>query len=236
MKNGYLFCGDILGFSSIVESLNSSQVSEQIELYTSIINQLKEKYTSINVRLFSDTVLAFVENDKNDLGKLIEFSRELLNLCIVQSLPIRGAITFGNFTWGEMIFGKAVIDAHELEKNQNWIGIIVNDNLSNDDFRKLGLICYPAPMSKDKLIKLYPVISWDVPKFSILSSLLSSNGLGGTPGIGKSYKWDWGEKLSNTIMFGIYLDILKTNSGDPNKFYGHLPIEMLDLNIRRNRE
>jgi len=43
-------------------------------------------------------------------------------------LPIRGAIIVGDLTvGGDVVFGKPIIDAYEMEQQQKWIGCWISD-------------------------------------------------------------------------------------------------------------
>lgn len=61
--------------------------------------------------------------DISDLKKLIHFAKKLLEDGLSQKFPIRGAISYGQFNWGNhLVYGRAVINAYKIEKMQKWIG------------------------------------------------------------------------------------------------------------------
>jgi len=229
MENGYFFCGDILGFSNIVESLHQNTLEKKIANWSTLVKDSAETSGVNRFQLVSDTVFA----TSSKLETLILFARQLLNNGINESLPIRGAISYGEFKWGELVYGRAVIAAHELETKQNWIGVIVDHSVNfTESYEKLGLVCYPVPTQSHDEIRLFSALQWDVPTFEALSSKLTNDGLGGPLGKGKTLNWDWGNKVGNTVLFGIYLKALETQKKPANKFYGIHPIHHIDLTLQ----
>jgi len=111
---GYFFVADILGFGNIVRNSNEVDLVARINSWTTIVDSLAHQHGIDNIQLISDTVFAYTESSTAGLRKLVEFSRLLLNQGVQQSLPIRGAITHGDFDWGRLTYGIAVITAHEL--------------------------------------------------------------------------------------------------------------------------
>lgn len=156
---GYFFVADILGFGNIVRNSNEVDLVARINSWTTLVDSLAHQHDIDNIQLISDTVFAYTESSTAGLRKLVEFSRSLLNQGVQQSLPIRGAITHGYFDWGRLIYGIAVITAHELETSQNWIGVSCDNNLPHleENWGFDSLIAYPTPL-KAGSIKIYPVV------------------------------------------------------------------------------
>ena len=79
---------------------------------------------------------------------------------------------------------------------------------------------YPAPMKSGPII-YRPVVSWDVPPFHEFLKTFSTEGLAKE---GETLDWTWGNKIQSTILFGIYLRLLKRQSQqlDPARFHGFL--------------
>ena len=121
---GYFLLLDLLGFSRIVSNLNPQELTQRMGGdWVNLIGRTAADLHVNDIQLLSDTLFAR-EHDSNDgLDRLLRFARALLEGGIQESLPIRGAITYGDVTWGPLIYGKPVIEAHGLEKSQNWIGI-----------------------------------------------------------------------------------------------------------------
>lgn len=225
MEEGYFFCGDLLGFSKIVANLESNLLQDKINEWIALVEETAEKH-SINFKLISDTVFASVKNPK-DLTKLVAFVRDLLAQGCPKSLFVRGAIEKGEFNWNnKLIYGKAVINAHNLEQEQKWVGTIINDStLTKEIFIDLGLMCYPVPM-KNTPIKLYPVISWDIPNMKDFVVYCMSGGLTKKGDLISCYI---GEIISNTILFKTYIQKIKEKNLEPNMSYVNYPIDVLSF-------
>jgi hypothetical protein len=217
MELGYFFCGDLLGFSNIVKNLNSHDLEARVAEWVALVEVTAKNHAIEKIQLISDTVFAAVGKDKNDLKKLINFARDLLNHGILKSFPIRGAISYGNFNWdGSLVYGSPVIKAHALEQRQKWIGIILDvPALAEREYVDMGLVCYPVPMEPGSHIVIHAVVAWSIPKFEELLIILMSGGLSIK---GERLTWGWGDKFQNTILFGLYIEILKKAKASPASF------------------
>jgi hypothetical protein len=144
-----------------------------------------------------------VNNDKLELKKLIKFSKILLAEGIKIAIPMRGAISFGQYNWGELIYGKAVLAAHRLEKIQKWIGIVIDLEIliENEEAFDLGLKQYFVPILNDES-KLYYTVIWNIPFFHELSYSLALK-----TSHTKHLPYDKFslEKIKNTAIFGDHL-------------------------------
>ena len=223
---GYFFVADILGFGNIVRNSNEVDLVARINSWTTLVDSLAHQHDIDNIQLFSDTVFAYTESSTAGLRKLVEFSRSLLNQGVQQSLPIRGAITHGDFDWGRLTYGIAVITAHELETSQNWIGVSCDNNLPHvgDHWGFGSLIAYPTPL-KAGPIKIHPVVDWSVPSKELAKCLTG----GGLTHEGEVIPWALMEKLNNTVQFSVYKSLLRQYKGHPDKFYGVSSMEVISL-------
>lgn len=226
---GYFFIADLLGFGSIVRNSTDQELAVRIGTWTTMVDDLAKKLDIDNVQLISDTVFASAESSSQGLKKLIEFSRSLLNLGVPQSLAIRGAITHGDFEWGRLTYGKAIIAAHELEAKQNWIGVACSEGLPHIEshWGFQSLIVYPVPQ-KSGSIMLRPAVDWNVPASNDLLKMLCSGGLTRE---GEQLSWALGEKLNNTVQFSVYKHLIEKNRGNPKQFHGLSPMEIIELNV-----
>ena len=178
------------------------------------------------LQLISDTVFASAPSSRDGLDRLVRFSQALLSDGLAKFFPIRGAIVHGEFEWGELTYGRAVIDAHELEMSQNWIGVACAPGLPHgaDMWGLDKLICYVPPMKRG-LMRAHPVVSWPVPQTEQLVSLvLRSN----TIKEGEYLTWEVGEKINNTIQFRLYMEVLRQERASPTKFHGFFPAHAVD--------
>jgi hypothetical protein len=152
MELGYILCADIMGFSKLVDHLDCSILEDRINAWISLVIRTATECHLSKVRLLSDTVYVAVNNDKLELKKLIKFSKILLAEGIKIAIPMRGAISFGQYNWGELIYGKAVLAAHRLEKIQKWIGVVIDLEIliENEEAFDLGLKQYFVPILNDE--------------------------------------------------------------------------------------
>jgi hypothetical protein len=215
---GYFLVCDLLGFSKIVQNSSEQELSERIQAWVNLVEQAASDCHVTSTQLISDTVFAAAGPGGKELRSLVDFARRLLSCGILQSLPIRGAITYGTYEWGRLTYGKAVVRAHSLEMGQNWIGVTCDNNLP--DVSQLwgpdSLICFPAPM-RSALIMLYPVVTWDIPSSSKLSGLLTWGGLSKK---GDGLTWDWADKLNNTVLLDMYRKWLIAMKLSGDSFHG----------------
>ena len=226
---GYFFVADVLGFSNIVRNSNDVDLVARIKKWTTLVDSLAEQHGIDNIQLISDTIFAHTDSSSDGLKKMIEFSRSLLNQGVSQSLPIRGAITHGEFEWGRLTYGKAVIDAHELETNQNWIGVSCGSlpHLA-DHWGFDSIIAYPTPL-KVGSIKIHPVVDWSVPLTKDLTKYLTDGDLTHNEEV---IQWALGEKLNNTVQFSVYKSLIRQSKSRPDKFYGISSMEVIELFTR----
>ncbi len=201
---GYFLIADLLGFGSIVQNLSEESLSNRIETWVELIQGTATKLGVQHVQLISDTVFAATESSSEGLEKLIKFGSTLLNAGVPLSLPIRGAISHGEYSWGKLTYGKAVIRGHELEAAQDWIGIGCENALPHltSAWGRDSLVCYPLPMKRGA-IRLHPVVAWEVPEFQVLIRFLSSDGLIRE---GDALGWELGQKLTTHYTLACISD------------------------------
>lgn len=176
-RNGICLMVDILGFSSLIENLEERELDNRIKEWVELIKGLTAKFSLESFNLLSDTL--FVKfPEPYDLTKVIAFSKELLEKSTSASIPLRGAVTYGEILTGDFIYGKAVIAAHRLEMNQKWIGITFDKSIPNIEnyYHQDQLMAYCVPM-KSGFVEVYPVLSWNVPTVLELTKCVSGPGL-----------------------------------------------------------
>ena len=47
--------------------------------------------------------------------------------------------------------------------------------------------------------------------------------------------WDLGDKITNTLVFGIYVDAIEKSEYSGDEFKGRLPIEFIDMTLRPSK-
>lgn len=131
---------DILGFADLVQREELAAVKLRLHLALQSIvlaksggaypNRSAKNTKPFHCFSFSDTfVLASEDDSPEALVSFIIGSALLTQYLFAQSLPVRGAISYGeaDFIPGTNHFvGKAIIAAHMLEKKQEWLGVVVD--------------------------------------------------------------------------------------------------------------
>lgn len=230
---GYFFIADLLGFSRIIENLADDQLETRISAWVDLVESSAATHGIRNFQLISDTLFAATDSSAAGLKQIIDFSQCLLSKGLEKSFPIRGAVSHGGYEWGKLTYGKAVIMGHQLEMNQNWIGVGCSNDLPHltNAWGLDSVVCYPLPMKRGP-VRLHPVVVWNVPELKTMTSLICREGLTRQ---GDVLGWEWSQKVDNTIQFRMYLHILRTLNGSPSQFYGTSPLEVLELNLFRNQ-
>jgi hypothetical protein len=78
---------------------------------------------------------------------------------------------------------------------------------------------------KSGVVKLCPVVAWDIPPSDTLSESMARDGLVAD---GESMTYEWVTKVQNTVIFRKYLTLARKYE-DASKFYGISPVQLLDL-------
>ncbi len=232
---GYFFIADILGFKNIIKNIPKAKVSSRISEWITLVETAAKKYSIKKYSLLSDTLFVAVPSNPKNFENIILMGKYLLEKGILKSIPIRGAITHGNFEWGDLVYGKPIIEAHDIEINQNWIGITCSEKIPKADLHwgEDKLICYSPPM-KTGTATFHPVISWDIPTYERLSNLLVKKGLA-PKGKKKKISYEWLTRIDNTIEFRIYKKAIRKNNLSYDKMHGISSIAYLDNFIDKEK-
>lgn len=230
---GYFLVADILGFKNIIENSSKDNLSSRINEWITLVEKAAQKHSIKKYLLVSDTLFVATPLSAEGLESIILMAKYLLEEGLSNSIPLRGAITHGSFEWGKLVYGKAVIEAYNIEKNQNWIGITCSTEIphANLHWGEDKLICYSAPM-KTGFITWHPVVSWDIPTYRKLSQLLVKKGLVPQKGDCK-ITYEWIERINNTISFRIYKKVIKKNNLSYGEMHGISSMEYLENYIDR---
>lgn len=128
---------DILGFKNMAsfddnESMQALYVMMYYEETLKHLNTVCDnKYSvgDIDYCWVSDTFIMFTPDDSARAYTVIEFAAKyFMDKCLHTCIPLCGAISVGPFTRSRdnrAFIGKAVIDAFEYAKDQDWIGLIL---------------------------------------------------------------------------------------------------------------
>ncbi len=243
----YCYVGDVLGFSDMVSELTPDEEknltseesarftpeerAKRVDSWTKLVEREIDNHDISHYQFVSDTVFVGVEPNNEGLERLIKFSKDMLNNGINNSLPLRAGIAYGDVEWREKIsFGTALINAHKLGEDQNWIGTCCESDLPGIEklwnFEKVFV--YPAPLKTEILLTYRPVISWNVPEYKDLRIKTSVNAIRH-----KYVTWRYDSLIQNTILFSMYKKLIAKNlleKAKPSSFEGHL-MEILESNI-----
>jgi len=249
MEQMYCHVGDVLGFSDMVTALTMEEekelAPEQIEKFSpsarasrvdSWVQLAAKGLTKCKIphhHFVSDTVFAGAEYTRDGLNRLIDFSKYLLEEGIKTSLPIRGGIAYGDVEWGDKVsFGTAIIKAHKLEADQEWIGTCCESDLPGLDelwdFERVFV--YPAPMKNEKLLTHRPVIAWHVPEYAELRNKTSECAIRHI-----NVDWKYDLMIRNTMLFSFCQKLINgvvLTGAKPNAFPGK-PMEILEFCVDR---
>ena len=133
----------------IVGTARTVDVSRGIVTHTGQICS-RGKLKSVSVRIVSDSICVWANQSEEDDNCLRQFDslllivKGMLEYGLSHDLPLRGAITFGELFSGDTrlpddfpvdfsfdantLYGRAVVDANEVEATMNWSGAIVTPN------------------------------------------------------------------------------------------------------------
>lgn len=169
---------DVLGFEKKLKDIG---VREMQVLYQRLIDIALEPYVAKNLwtpllspisknefvpgmlwlpiryAYFSDTILLWIPYRQHlvqpFLGKCLEVFCEAINI----DIPLRGAITAGEFVLhkkSNIYIGEPLVEAAKLEKAQDWIGVCLGVSVRSEKLRipfdpRLVML-WDAPIKKDK--------------------------------------------------------------------------------------
>lgn len=131
-KSGYVALFDVLGFSDRV----MRGAFEGLDRYIDTVVNITQPHQQIGTILFSDTVVLYTfDESDNSFDSIIHVTSSLFYELLNASIPVRGAISHGDFTrsdndaHGTVIAGRPIIDAHHYESRLQWIGIMLTPSL-----------------------------------------------------------------------------------------------------------
>ena len=222
----YFMVADILGFSKMMENLDGPRQAQRITEWKDLVQQTGLEAGVKEIQLISDTLFVREADSTDGLARLLKFGQLSLERGIDKSIPLRGAIVHGSAAWGELPYGDAVIQAHQIEQSLDWIGIACAPKLPRVESKWDWdlVIVYPVPR-KAGSTQLVPAVSWNVPKTTELVLKVSANGLMAEA---DPYKWEVISKVERTIQFGIYRRIGKSKGSDPQHYSAWFPMHAIE--------
>lgn len=129
MLVGYTAFLDVLGFSALIGGDQNSRVEKYL-------SQLKQVFDAdpgkaVDYIVFSDSIILTTRDGTlASLEALLSRCAALFGMMLATEIPMRGAISHGSYVTektprGTFVAGKAIIDAYNFEKMQDWIGIML---------------------------------------------------------------------------------------------------------------
>ena len=123
---------DLLGTRALIKSHAHSDVfdvyARAIEKAIKVAEAQKCQPT-VSPVWFSDTFLVYTLDDSGQNFSIIDqFSRWFVYFLIEASIPVRGALSCGDFyadKSSSLYFGSALIEAYEYSEAQDWIGFLL---------------------------------------------------------------------------------------------------------------
>lgn len=170
---------DILGFKALIKNEDLKFIADK---YRELLKIIEKAVAHVNNNtckyyVFSDSIMLISNDDSEDAFlDLIRFAWRVLQLSIFYKLPIRGGISYGKIYFNEsknIFIGQAIVDAVQLESKQEWIGIMLDEKVSEkyenifSKERYLGefyddLLCkYRVPL-KNGIYSMSRVINWRI--------------------------------------------------------------------------
>jgi hypothetical protein len=153
---------DILGFRELLKKNELDRVAatylgtkkgfEKDVAHINALNKAFDEKGSVKYHVFSDTILIYTSNcDENSFYSLLVACQSLFNSALQNQLPIRGSIARGELiTSGGIEVGKPIVEAHENEQAQDWIGCCITDNSVSE-------------IDKEKYLRTKRIVEYEIP-------------------------------------------------------------------------
>lgn len=160
-SEGFVALFDILGFK---EWINNAPLDDVIRRYENMKKEIETNTTGyinyvlnkpiIATCIFSDTFLIYTnEATEEGFKALLMACRFIFGSSCTHKQPIRGSIAVGEFyASGGIVIGKPIIKAYENEKEQEWIGCLIEKECKNK-----------APETFGKYLASNTIVEYQIP-------------------------------------------------------------------------
>lgn len=134
----YVLYADIMGFKDRVIRTEHTDLEKDFEnLLTGLDYWFKpsKKSPKFKVSFFSDSILIIDENTNKGFNRISKAAAGLMQVSLKHKFPIKGVIAKGKFTYKEekqLFFGRALVDAYELENEVHYYGIVAHHTVEKD--------------------------------------------------------------------------------------------------------
>lgn len=152
-KDCFVAVLDILGITSVTKTISHEELTR---IYESGIPEIKKlcelkgllfegvtpddhlalsdmDNSNVNTHLSSDSIVLWTTNSSYvAFCRVLIAARFFLNASLHIGLPLRGAITIGPISFNKEaggVWGKAYVEAHELEQIQQWSGCMIQSKI-----------------------------------------------------------------------------------------------------------
>ena len=151
VRNGVVAFLDILGFKSLLATLSLDQLAARYEGVTaqardfmgaqarytdrpSLFRNPRRGSSAYTQHMFSDSII-LVANTDTEISclELLLYAWRLEQLFLAAGMPLRGAIEYGEIysnPGNGIALGKALSEAYRTEAEQDWIGICINESVT----------------------------------------------------------------------------------------------------------
>ena len=226
----YFMVVDILGFTEIIKNLGHEEQNQRIMDWLALVETTRVEARVAEPQMISDTLFVREEDSLEGLTRLLRFAKLMLERGLEKNFPLRGSIVHGDAAWGKLTYGEAVIDAHQMERSLDWIGVACEPNLLRLDqlWDWDVVVRYPVP-KKTGFLELMGAVAWNVPDIDELFLSATDKGL-----VDESADATWGPiaKIERTIQFGMYLTMGKSACMDPKSSPGWFPMYVINQSRR----
>ncbi len=152
-KKRWVVYFDLLGFRDFVKDGHIVNTFFHWEKCLNTFHNNLHKYPELDYAHFSDTFLIYAPDDsKSSYAKIDSCSRWFFQHAILQQIPLRGALGWGEFyadKANSVFLGKALVTAYEFGEQFNWIGYMLSpSSLSRIQHSDLNLPSCPVHFRK----------------------------------------------------------------------------------------
>lgn len=183
---------DVLGFRDKIERIPLTSLSDSYEEAIELARILNKKFATsesanslfpyhpmgerwCNRQILSDAIILVSLNSSAESSlKLMLYARTLVQVFLTLGFSIRGGISYGEIYKNHntrVILGKALTSAYKLEKNQEWLGVAIDNSVEKNFPELFNNILYPkellnwffpvylVPLKEEKFQE-YRILNW----------------------------------------------------------------------------
>jgi hypothetical protein len=154
---------DVLGFKNLVKTnplprviADYNRLLKETEYLAEIpvLSQSQVEIEKVPHQIFSDTIFIWSKGSRReDIYDFLHACCLLIAASVRVKLPLRGGVAYGECLMDSnrgRFIGRAIVDAYESEKIQEWVGIGLHES------------CFSSPIGND-LLKFDNVLEYPVP-------------------------------------------------------------------------